>query len=131
VSKQLNPKSYLIRAMYEYINDINGVPHIGLDTKVAFAFEGDLGADNNTESPVLALSISKNAVVDLVISIDGINFKGTVNSVPFNYFIPIEAIGSIHDRDTGQGIQFEITTDDVPKLKPNMPPTKPKLTIVK
>ena len=132
-----DPKSYLLKAFYDFISDNSGIPHIAIDTKSALDLNADLGPDNNTEVEILVLSISKTATVDLNFTLDNVSFSGTSNGHGYSYLIPLPAIVSLHDRDTQKGIQFEIIKEPELKQDPNVTPIKtktkpkPKLSIVK
>jgi stringent starvation protein B len=86
----------------------------------------------------IILNISPTAVQALDISNDSMQFKGRFAGIPFQVFVPIEAVLGIYARENGQGMFFETDGSEPHPPEPEKSsddkrpkPGKPSLRVVK
>ncbi len=125
-------RSYLIRALYDWILENNCTPYVlvdatreGVDVPLQYVKDGQI-----------VLNVSPSAVVDLQISNNDLRFNARFSGVATDVYVPINAALGIYARENGQGMLFE---NDMPPLQP--PPEtdtqperrlqRPQLKIVK
>ncbi|RAU17879.1 ClpXP protease specificity-enhancing factor [Nitrincola tibetensis] len=125
-------RSYLLKALHEWITDNDMAPHIAVDTQV----QGVMVPDQFMREEQLILNVSYSAVKDLVMDQDGVSFNARFGGVPTNVFLPLPAILAIYARENGQGMGFGmepgaemLIAEDNGPTEP--PPDKPKLAIAK
>ena len=119
-------RPYLIRALYEWIEDNNMTPHILVDADQP----GVTVPKQHVREGQIILNINSAAVRDLRLGNDWIEFNARFGGVARNVQIPISAVLAIYARENGQGMAFgEEKTDDSepPPSAPSadQPPTKP------
>ena len=126
-------KPYLIRAIHEWCSDSNFTPY--LSVKI----------DANTRVPTeyvkngeIVLNLSYDATHRLTIGNESIQFSARFNGVSRECSVPVDAVLGIFARENGQGLFFpaEPTQTEAPATEPSdeaptLPPTRPKLQIVK
>ena len=95
-------RSYLIKALHEWMTDNDLSPHLAVDARV----QGVMVPDQFTRDEQLVLNISYSAVQGLVIDNDGVSFNARFGGVPMNVFIPLAATLAIYARENGQGMGF-------------------------
>ncbi len=129
-------RSYLIRALYDWILENNCTPYVlvdaereGVDVPLQYVKDGQI-----------VLNVSPSAVVDLQISNDDLSFNARFSGVGTDVYVPIHAALGIYARENGQGMLFE---NDMPPLqqqpvpaatsdaRPERKPQRPQLKIVK
>jgi stringent starvation protein B len=130
-------RPYLIRALYEWIEDNGMTPHILVDADQP----GVTVPKQHVREGQIILNINPAAVRDLRLGNDWIEFNARFGGVARNVQIPISAVLAIYARENGLGMAFgEEKTDDSepppntpsadqPPAKP--PRRKPTLKIVK
>ncbi len=130
-------RPYLIRALYEWIEDNGMTPHILVDADQP----GVTVPKQHVREGQIILNINPAAVRDLRLGNDWIEFNARFGGVARSVQIPVSAILAIYARENGQGMAFgEEKTDDhepppgtpsadEPPAKP--PRRKPTLKIVK
>lgn len=105
-----NTKPYLIRAIYEWCVDSHYTPYIAVivnsSTQVPMEY---------VENGEIILNVSKNAVNDLIMSNDSIEFIARFNGVPRKMQIPINAVKSIFAKEINQGLTFSIEPEAEPE----------------
>lgn len=107
-------RSYLARALYEWILDNECTPYILVNAM----------ADNvkvpqqYVKNGQIVLNVSPAAVVDFLLTNDGMSFNGRFGGVPMSVMAPIAAIMGVYAKESGQGMFFD--AEDIP------PPTEPK-----
>jgi stringent starvation protein B len=119
-------RPYLIRALYEWIEDNNMTPHILVDADQP----GVTVPKQHVREGQIILNINSAAVRDLRLGNDWIEFNARFGGVARNVQIPISAVLAIYARENGQGMAFgeEKTGDDEPPTgapQPDEPPAKP------
>ena len=132
-------RSYLIRALYDWILENNCTPYVlvdaereGVDVPRQFVKDGQI-----------VLNVSPSAVVDLRINNDDLTFNARFSGVATDVYVPIHAALGIYARENGQGMLFEndmppLQQQPVPAtdaraqpLRPDRKPQRPQLKIVK
>ena len=102
----MNPtlKPYLIRALHEWCSDQGHTPYIQVwvneHTRVPMQFV----KDNQ-----IILNIGTTACAGLHIDNDWISFTARFGGVAHEIWIPVGHIGAIYSRETGEGMNFDIT----------------------
>lgn len=134
-------RPYLIRALYEWIEDNGLTPYMLVDA-----------TGNNVDVPGkfidngrIILNISYDATHNLVLGDDAISFNARFSGTATDVNVPIGSVLAIYARENGQGMMFgehdDTPTDPdsggPPSTKSNAdsdapsPLKRPKLTIVK
>ena len=102
----MNPtlKPYLIRALHEWCSDQGHTPYIQVwvneHTRVPMQFV----KDNQ-----IILNIGATACAGLSIDNDWVSFTARFGGVAHEIWIPVGHIGAIYARETGEGMNFDIT----------------------
>lgn len=102
----MNPtlKPYLIRALHEWCSDQGHTPYIQVwvneHTRVPMQFV----KDNQ-----IILNIGVTACAGLSIDNDWVSFTARFGGVAHEIWIPVGHIGAIYARETGEGMNFDIT----------------------
>lgn len=108
-------KSYLLRAIYEWIVDNGGTPHV-----VIFADDPKVSVPQHyVENGKIVLNISPTAAQGLLIDTDGISFSARFGGKPFTIFSPIGAVMALYASENNEGLSFE-PEDDVPPDSPRL-----------
>lgn len=113
-------RPYLIRALYEWIEDNGMTPHILVNTEAP----GVTVPKQHVREGQIVLNINPAAVRDLRLGNDWIEFNARFGGVARSVQIPIQAVLAIYARENGQGMAFgeEMASDEPP---PDAPPEKP------
>lgn len=107
-------RPYLIRALNEWILENNCTPYILVN-----AFEtGVLVPQNFVKDGQIVLNISPVAVQGLVITNEGIEFNGRFSGIPTRVYVPTAAILGIYAKENGQGMIFDVETNNGPRPEP-------------
>jgi len=121
-------RSYLVKALYEWILDNNCTPHIlvwvdadGVDVPRTHAQNGQI-----------VLNIHPAAVVNFLMDKAAISFTARFAGVPTDIYIPMGAIIGIMARENGQGMMFDFVEPPVPPNDtPESPPGKSNTVNIK
>lgn len=127
-------RPYLVRAIYEWLNDNGLTPHVlidaarpGVQVPTAFVKDGRI-----------VLNIAPGAVRDLFIRNDAVTFSARFGGVPMQVLAPMAAVLAIYARENGQGMFFDEDEDFPPDDgggddTPPEPekPARPALRVVK
>lgn len=114
---QLTPtRPYMVRAIFEWLEDNNLTPHIMVDT-----------TQPNVTVPVeyvqdgrIVLNIASRATGNLVINNDFINFHARFGGVSQELWVPMQAVMGIYARENSQGMFFDSTEyDNAPQSEIN------------
>ena len=132
--RAVNPsRSYLLRALYEWLVDNQCTPHIVADTTL----DGVIVPEQFVSDGQIVLNINNSAVNDLQLGQDAVSFSARFGGVPMNVYVPMIAIVAIYAKETGMGMGFGMEPGveffDQPDPT-HTPPTKtkrPKLQVVK
>ncbi|MCP5195600.1 MAG: ClpXP protease specificity-enhancing factor [Gammaproteobacteria bacterium] len=133
-------RPYLIRALYEWIEDNGMTPHILVNTDVP----GVEVPKQHVREGRIILNINPAAVRDLRLGNDWIEFNARFGGIARVVRIPLMAVLAIYAQENGQGMAFgeEQSDGDEPPASPSTPPSdqtpadkpargKPTLKIVK
>lgn len=130
-------RPYLIRALYEWIEDNALTPHILVNAELP----GVEVPKQHVRQGQIVLNINSTAVRDLRLGNEWVEFNARFGGIARTVRIPIAAVLAIYARENGQGMAFgeEKSNDDPsPPEPPDSPqpdkPTtrnKPVLKIVK
>ena len=126
-------RPYLIRALYEWIEDNGMTPHILVDAESP----GVEVPKQHVHDGRIVLNVNHSAVRDLRLGNEWIEFNARFGGVARSLQIPVAAVMAIYARENGQGMAFgdEKSEDDEtsPPTQPDPPvrPRKPSLNIVK
>ena len=114
---QLTPtRPYMVRAIFEWLEDNNLTPHIMVDT-----------TQPNVTVPVeyvqdgrIVLNIASRATGKLVINNDFINFHARFGGVSQELWVQMQAVMGIYARENSQGMFFDPTEyDNAPQSEIN------------
>ncbi len=95
-------RPYLIRALYEWINDNQMTPHILVDVGVdGVEVPQNLATDNT-----LTLNISQTAVIGLELDNDWITFSARFSGQSQYIRVPVRAVLAVYARESGKGMMF-------------------------
>jgi stringent starvation protein B len=126
-------RPYLIRAMYEWINDNGMTPYLLVDAQA----EGvDVPASAVKDGRVV-LNVAARAVAQLELGNQWIRFLARFSGVSCSVQVPVAAVEAIYAQETGQGMMLPPDSEaaSAPPAGPSdEPPPKPKgprLRIVK
>jgi stringent starvation protein B len=95
-------KPYLIRALYEWLEDNNATPYIMVDsTQPNVEIPPGIAKDGK-----VVLNIAHRAVQGLEIDNAYIAFSARFSGVSQNLYIPIQAVMAIYSMEDGEGMMF-------------------------
>jgi stringent starvation protein B len=135
-------RPYLVRAIYEWLNDNSLTAHVLVDASRA----GVVVPQAHVKDGRIVLNIAPGAVRDLFMTNDVLSFSARFGGVPMQVSAPMQAVLAIYSRENGQGMFFEededfsadaTAGDDEPPTteppKPSGPPAgkRPALRVVK
>jgi stringent starvation protein B len=123
-------RPYLIRALYEWINDNGLTPYILVDTTL----EGVQVPQQHIHDGRIVLNIAPRAVQELDLGNEGIFFSARFSGVSMVVRVPVDAVLSIYAMESGEGMVFgEADRGDEPPPEGSPPdkPGKPDLRVVK
>ena len=115
-------RPYLIRALYEWILENECTPYIMVN-----AFEDGVEVpQEHVKDGQIILNISPNAVQNLSIRNEAIDFDGRFGGIPKKVYVPVGAVTVIYAKENGQGMVFDGEGDiPTPPLPPG--PDDPKI----
>jgi stringent starvation protein B len=111
-------KPYLIRALHEWILDNGCTPHVIVNTDV----EDVEVPSQYIEDGRIVLNISDDAVRQLAITNEYIEFNARFNGVATQIYAPVTAIVAIYAVENGQGMVFH--EEEAPPPSPTEPEQK-------
>jgi stringent starvation protein B len=127
-------RPYLIRSLYEWILDNDCTPYVLVN---ALGDDVQVPREHVKDGQII-LNISPTAVQSLEIENADLQFKGRFAGIPFQVFVPIEAVLGIYAKENGQGMFFESETSEPQPPAPDKSksgqrpkPGKPSLRVVK
>jgi stringent starvation protein B len=95
-------KPYLIRALYEWLEDNHATPYIMVDsTQPGVDIPAGVAQDGK-----VVLNIAQRAVQGLQIDNEYIAFSARFSGVSQNVYIPIQAVMAIYSMEDGEGMMF-------------------------
>jgi stringent starvation protein B len=95
-------RPYLLRALYEWINDNNLTPYILVD-----ATQPDVMVPASTvKDGKVVLNIAMRAVESLELGNEALSFKARFGGVSQFLYVPVAAVLAIYAQETGQGMML-------------------------
>lgn len=123
-------RPYLVRAIFEWINDNDCTPHILVDAN----YKGvNVPRDKVTDGQIV-FNIGPSAAVSLILDNNCIRFTARFNGVPQDIYIPVMAVMGIYARENGQGMVFDMEVsepDPTPEEAPAPVRPRPTLKVIK
>lgn len=98
----ISNRSYIIRAMYDWIVDNNWTPHIQVDAH----YPGVDVPQAHVQEGIIVLNVTPSAVMGLTMANDWFSFKARFGGIETTLRFPPEAILAIFARENGQGMPF-------------------------
>ncbi len=121
-------RSYLLRALYEWITDNGLTPHILVDAEV----DGVNVPDHTIQKGKVVLNIAAGATEQLMLGTDSVQFRARFSGNPYQIVLPISAVIAIYARENGQGMMFAKDDSDPPPVdESDQPPARNHLKVVK
>lgn len=121
-------RSYLLRALYEWITDNGLTPHILVDAGV----DGVNVPDHTIQKGKVVLNIAAGATEQLMLGTDSVQFRARFSGKPYQIVLPISAVIAIYARENGQGMMFAKDDSDPPPVDgSDQPPARNHLKVVK
>lgn len=116
-------KSYLLNAIYDWIVDNEGTPHV-----VLFAENPQvLVPQHYVENGKIVLNISPTAAQELLIDPEGISFSARFGGKPFSIYSPIDMVLAMYASENNEGLSFDLEDiDNTPPDSPSPPPSRSK-----
>ncbi len=121
-------KPYLIRSIYDWIIDNSMTPHLLIDAEHSDAIL-PVGFIENGK---IVLNIRPEAVQNLSLGNEEIQFNTRFSGQSMQIIAPIVAVKALYAKENGKGMVFDDpeNSGDIPPPE-NTPPDKPKLRVVK
>lgn len=133
-SSMTSSKSYMIRALHEWITDNHKTPYMVVNVNVDNIKVPLQYAENGK----IVLNISHTAASKLQIDNDYIRFSARFSGALMNVIIPTSAVLAIYAKETGAGMVFEQESGDSGNPRPppptppsSFPPGRPNIKLVK
>lgn len=122
-------RSYLIRALHEWILDNGMTPQLLVDAHR----EGVRVPPGHVQDGKIVLNVAPRAVQGLTMNNDAISFRARFSGVPEQVSLPPDAVLAIYARENGQGMAFADGTPapEGPDDEPPEPDARPRLRVVK
>jgi stringent starvation protein B len=132
----ISTKPYLVRAIYEWCVDQGFTPYltVAVDARTRVPRE-------HVRDGQITLNVGPDASHQLIMGNEEITFQARFSGVAFPVVVPVDAVAAVFARENGQGMAFEIETDDsaaadeievaAPDATDPEPPKRPHLTRVK
>ena len=100
-----SPRSYLIRALIDWIVDNDWTPHL----LIAADVEGVVVPREHVKEDRIVLNISARAVRDFVCDDAAVSFDSRFSGLAFHVVLPLEAVLAVYARESGAGLAFDGT----------------------
>ena len=123
-------KPYLIRSIYEWINDNDLTPHLLVNAE----YPGVILPTDFVEDGRIVLNLRPAAIQGLMLGNDEIEFNARFAGKALHIVAPIGAILAIYAKENGRGMIFdpEEGEDETPPPEPQAKtPKRPQLKVVK
>lgn len=98
-----SPRSYLIRALIDWIVDNDWTPHL----LIAADAEGVVVPREHVKDGRIVLNVSARAVRDFVCTDDAVSFDSRFGGRAFHVVAPLEAVLAAYARESGAGLAFQ------------------------
>lgn len=88
--------------MHEWMADNGHTPYIVVDAKI----EGVIVPEEHVKDGKIILNVSHSAAHNLEMQNSGVSFRARFGGVPFDVWVPVNAVLGIYAKETGQGMIF-------------------------
>jgi len=120
-----SPKSYLLRAFYDWIVDNGFTPYVLVDAQQ----QGVEVPAEYVQDGKIILNIAPGAVRTLCMDPQGLTFSARFRGIAQNIHVPLPAIKAVYAKENGRGMVFpeeETVAEAAPDPTPKTPgPQKP------
>jgi len=96
-------RPYLVRAIYEWINDNALTPYLLINAEE----KGVFVPQQYIKDGQIVLNIAPHAVHQLLMDNDAVGFSARFGGVPQQVYVPMRAIMGLYARENGQGLFFD------------------------
>lgn len=120
-------RSYLLRAMYDWIADNGMTPYILVDA----AAPGVEVPNSAVKDGRVVLNIAARAVAQLELGKERVRFMARFSGVSQAVDVPMGAILAIYAQENGQGMMFPAENQTPPPAAPDAAKKAPHLRVVK
>lgn len=103
-------RPYLVRALFDWITENNFSPYLLVSTKVP----GVQVPQEHVVNDKIIFNVSPQAVRDLRLGNDAIEFNGRFGGKPRAISIPVRAVMAIYAKENGRGMVFNEDEEDLP-----------------
>jgi stringent starvation protein B len=110
-------RPYLVRAIYEWINDNLLTPYLLINAEE----KGVFVPQQYIKDGQIVLNIAPHAVQQLLMDNDAVGFSARFGGVAQQVYVPMRAIMGLYARENGQGLFFdasEYTAETVDESNP-------------
>lgn len=114
-------RPYLVRAIYEWLNDNHLTPYVLVDA----GKPGVQVPPAYVKDQRIVLNIAPGAVRDLFIRNDALSFSARFGGVAMQVHVPMPALLAIYARENGQGMFFDENEDFSGAEPPATPEPEP------
>jgi stringent starvation protein B len=104
----LSNKPYLIRAFYEWIVDSQCTPLLVVDATMPRCNVPQEYVENGE----IILNISPEAIRDLKVNRNLVEFKASFSGIAHLISVPVKAVLAIYAEENGQGMFFDVEGED-------------------
>jgi stringent starvation protein B len=104
----LSNKPYLIRAFYEWIVDCQSTPLLVVDATMPRCNVPQEYVENGE----IILNISPDAIRDLKVNRNVVEFKASFSGIAHLISVPIRAVLAIYAEENGQGMFFDVENEE-------------------
>jgi len=106
-------KSYLFRAILDWILDNEATPYILVDVTKAFVEV----PQEHIKDDQIVLNINPSAVQNWHVDQQAISFSARFSGSARQIYVPINALMAIYAQENGQGMAFPAQDDDEPEIQ--------------
>jgi stringent starvation protein B len=118
----LSNKPYLIRAFYEWIVDSETTPLLVVDATIPRCNVPQEYVENGE----IILNISPDAIRDLKVSRNLVEFKASFSGIAHLISVPVRAVLAIYAEENGQGMFFDSENEENSGWEEAAPVTVPE-----
>lgn len=110
-------RPYLVRAIYEWINDNLLTPYLLINAEE----KGVFVPQQYIKDGQIVLNIAPHAVHQLLMDNDAVGFSARFGGVPQQVYVPMRAVMGLYARENGQGLFFDAneypseSTEEIPE----------------
>ncbi|MBT00164.1 MAG: ClpXP protease specificity-enhancing factor [Oceanospirillaceae bacterium] len=95
-------RPYLLRALYEWLNDNSLTSHLVVDATV----DGVKVPEAFVQDGQITLNIAPGAIQGLLMDNSAVSFNARFSGQPMNVYVPVAAVLAIYARENGVGMGF-------------------------